>query len=221
MGELADRREAASSPLPADPRWRRLGTIGDRLASSSVNAAESGHDMSNRRLRLLPPGKRDWGEAYLAEFGDGARLGPLVLQAWLSTIKQGVHMSTVVATASIVNVAMGSFLVGIYLWATADNPVLMLVIGACLVAQGGFTIWYMSRTSNRSLLSTRILLSGETLAVLVGTGGLVGSIIQNTGITLDPEYGPVAVSGLIAFQAAVTLYTFAVHTDRPGATAST
>lgn len=130
-------------------------------------------------------------------------------------------MSTVVATASIVNVAMGSFLVGIYLWATADNPVLMLVIGACLVAQGGFTIWYMSRTSNRSLLSTRILLSGETLAVLVGTGGLVGSIIQNTGITLDPEYGPVAVSGLIAFQAAVTLYTFAVHTDRPGATAST
>lgn len=178
--------------------------------------------MTNWQLWLFPPHKREWGEAYLAEFGEQAKLGPLVLHAWLSTLKQGDHVRSVVATASIVNVVMGSFLGGLYLLAVADNPPLVLVIGACLVIQGGYTVWYMTRrSSNRGSWPTRLLLSGQTLALLVGTGGFVGTILQNAGTSLDPEYGPVAVSGLIAFQAAVTLYNYAVRADRLEATAST
>lgn len=121
-------------------------------------------------------------------------------------------MKTVVVTASIVNAMFGMFVVGLFLF-TSDNPGLVLVLGLSLIAQGGYTLWYISkRNDSTETWATKLLLGGQTVALLVGLGGFSVSTISQLTMNVDhPEYGPMAVAGLIAFQATATLYLFAVR----------
>lgn len=167
--------------------------------------------MSDWRLRLFPSGKREWGEALLAEFGDEARLGRLILQAWWLTIEKGDHMKTVVTTTSAVNVLFGSFMAGLFLH-NGPNPPLVLITAGCMMIQGGYTLWYVANESRRlEPWSSRLLLAGQTCALLVGVGGFVEAVLNSAGASVDPEYGPVAVAGLITAQAAAALYCYAIR----------
>jgi hypothetical protein len=163
---------------------------------------------------MFPRDKREWGEAYLSEFGDKARLGKLIVYSWYTTIKGGDLVKTVVTTTSVVNLVFGMFMVGLYALA-GPNPPLLAVAALCLIAQSGYTIWFMyTRTASQLEPWPRwMLLTGQTLALLVGVGGFVGTTIQTARIAADPEYGPIALSGLIAAQAAATVYLYAIRGD--------
>lgn len=166
--------------------------------------------MSDWRLRLFPREKREWGEAFLAEFGDEKRLGRLIVQAWLLKLENGDHMKAVVATTSIVNILFGLFMTSLFLY-DGPNPPLVVITAACLIVQGGYTLWFMAgRAGDLQPWASLLLLSGQTLALLVGVGGLIVSMVQNTGASVDPEYGPIAVAGLVTAQAAATLYLYAL-----------
>jgi hypothetical protein len=106
------------------------------------------------------------------------------------------------------------FMVGLYAIA-GPNPPLLAVAALCLIAQSGYTLWFMyTRTASQLEPWPRwMLLTGQTLALLVGVGGLVGTTIQTARMAADPEYGPIALSGLIAAQAAATVYLYAIRGD--------
>lgn len=172
--------------------------------------------------RLLPPDKRDWGRALLAEMDQldsrRSRLGWLtgggvvVIRSWLDWMIGGNVMKTVLVTLSAVNVALGVFLAGIYLF-TPGNPPIVAIIAGGLIIQGGYTLWYQTgRLRDMEPWATRALLSGETVSILIGAGWFVLSALAN----IDPpdgdyEYGPMAVGGLIAVQAAVAIHMYAVR----------
>lgn len=182
------------------------GSQTDRLAATRV-----GDDVRNWLVKVLPPSRRDWGEAYLSEFGAGRGLLRLTFTAWYLELKGGNIVKTVVRSTSVVNVIFGLFMVGLWL-VTGPNPVLVPITAACIVAQGGYTLWFTSRSlSEHRPSATTILLVGETLALLVGLGGFVAAVLNNAGGSVDPEYGPITVAGLIAAQAAATLYLYAIR----------
>lgn len=172
-------------------------------------------------VALLPRSRRDWGRALLAEaahadnslrwmFG-GIRL---VGWSWFDWMIGGNLMKSVVVTLSTVNVAMGLFLMGLLIFTGSRVPVvLMLAIG--LIVQGGYTLWYVSgRMKTLEPWAIRSLLVAQTVAILVGAGGFVMAILNNINPPGgDYEYGPIAVSGLIAAQAAATLYLYAIRNN--------
>lgn len=135
-------------------------------------------------------------------------------------------MKTVLVTLSVVNVAMGVFLAVMYL-VTVGNPLMMLMLALALMVQGGFTLVYLSGLfDGGEPWSLRAQLVGSTLALLVGAGGLLTSIINNVlrpPPGADVEYGPMFVAGLFAAHAVASLYTFVVggHSrPRPAASGS-
>jgi hypothetical protein len=120
-------------------------------------------------------------------------------------------MRTVLATLSVINIVFGLFLMALFL-VTEDNHLPVLVLAVGLVIQGGYTVWYQSgRSGRRKPWSSRALLTGETVALLIGVGGFTIAVISNINpANADYEYGPIAVSGLIAAQAAAALYFYAI-----------
>lgn len=169
--------------------------------------------MSRKILRLFPTARRGWGEAYLADFGLGPGLIKVFIHAWYLQLKGGNIMKTVVITSSVINVAFGLFVTGLFIF-TGDNPGVVLVIGLAMIIQGTYTLAYATdRLASGEPWVTRILLSGQTVALVVGMGAGLITVIEN--LTIDAgehhEYGPMAVAGLIAFQALVTLYLYAVR----------
>ena len=174
---------------------------------------------------LLPRSRREWGEALLAEstHSDKATrwlIGSLRLIAWswFDWIFGGNLMKTVVATLSTINVAMGIFLMGLFVFTLSDAPVALIMLAVGLTIQGGYTLWYLTSFS-RALepWSLRALLAGQTIAVLVGSLGFVTTTV-NTLLrpppVADPEYGPIVVGALIAAQAVATLYVYVVSNGR-------
>ena len=177
-------------------------------------------------VALLPRSRRDWGRALLAEtaHADTSRrwiLGGvrLVGWSWFDWMIGGNLMKTVVATLSTVNVAMGLFLMGLFVF-TVDNASVVLALAVGLIIQGGYTLWYMWGAGKQSW-ATRVLLVGQTLALLVGAGGFLISTLNNVAQRGgDPEYGPIVVGAAIATQAAATLYFYAVRREATGSKAS-
>ncbi|MFQ5967387.1 MAG: hypothetical protein ACE5MI_07225 [Acidimicrobiia bacterium] len=122
-------------------------------------------------------------------------------------------MTTIVATLSVVNVGVGGLLTAMFL--TADEvPVLVLALGIGLVAQGGYTLAYvMGLLSRWDRWTSRLLVAGQTLALVVGALGFVASFVSNINPPRgDYEYGPLAVGFLIGLHAALTLFTYAGNT---------
>ena len=123
-------------------------------------------------------------------------------------------MKTVLATLSVVNVVFGLFVIGLFLFVD-ETPALVLALGVGLIAQGGYTFAYMGgAVSMLEPWSTRLLLAGQTLALLVGVAAFAVSTVNNLDpLVTDREFGPMAAGGVIAAQAAAALYLFAVKAE--------
>jgi hypothetical protein len=121
-------------------------------------------------------------------------------------------MRTVLATLSAINALMGLFLLVLFV-AAEDTPVIVAALGVGLLIQAGYTLAYLAGPLSRfGPWARRALIAGQTVALLVGGFGLISSTLYNIDPPGgDPEYGPLTVGALIAFQAAVTLWMFAVR----------
>jgi hypothetical protein len=170
--------------------------------------------VSHWLLPLLPEEERDWGEAYVTEFGTGGGLLRVLVTAWELRLKKGDMVRTVVATTSIVNILFGLIAAGLFVW--TESPPLVLLLGLGLLLQGGYTLWHVVGHVRRSSWSTHLLIAGQTVALLIGVGAFAIVLVNN----LDPpagdrEYGPMAAAGVIAAQAAAALYMYAIRAGRP------
>lgn len=140
-------------------------------------------------LAMMPTQSREWGLALLAEreeLNDNRKstrwllgAGRIVATSWFRTIVGGELMKTVLVTLSVVNGAMGLFLVGLYfLTDTSALPVIILALG--LILQGGYTLVYLfGRLERIEPWSGRTLLVGETLALVLGGLIFVASGLNN------------------------------------------
>jgi hypothetical protein len=121
-------------------------------------------------------------------------------------------MRTVLATLSAINASMGIALLVVFA-AAEDTPVIVGAFGIGLLIQAGYTLAYVAgRLSRFEPWALRALIAGQTVALLVGGFGFISSALYNIDPPGgDPEYGPLTVGALIAFQAAVTLWMFAIR----------
>ncbi len=173
--------------------------------------------------RLLPLSQREWGRALIAELDEidsapsavrwlfgGTRV---VIQGWMAATGGEAVMKTMLVTLSIINALMGVALLGLILF-SEDVPPVVAGLGIGLLIQSGYTLAYMTGLLRAfEPWSLRALVAGQTVALIVGVLGFVSSGLYN----IDPpngdyEYGPLAVGTLIAFQAAVALWVYAVPT---------
>ncbi len=124
-------------------------------------------------------------------------------------------MKTVLATLSVISGLMGVTLLGLFL-VTDDTPLVVAALGVGLLIQAGYTLAYMAGALDAlEPWSLRALLVGQTVAVLIGFFGFVASALYNVDPPAgDHEYGPLTIGALIAVQASVALWIFAVH-SRP------
>lgn len=107
--------------------------------------------------------------------------------------------------SSVANVAGG--LVLIATWATMWQrvPVIVLLIGAALVIQGGYTVLFLNGALDSwGDLAVGALSAGECLAACVGALGLVAGIIHNF-THADMEMAPVLAGLLMVGQAGLAL----------------
>ena len=120
-------------------------------------------------------------------------------------------MRTVLATISGVNIVVGALL-GMMFVAADDVPPVVLAIAMGLLAQGAYTVAYQTGYLHRlEPWSGRLLLGGETVALLVGTFGFAASAVTNINPKGgDYEFAPLAVGLLIAFHAGVALWMYAL-----------
>lgn len=121
-------------------------------------------------------------------------------------------MRTVLATLSAINASMGIVLLVLFA-ATEDTPVIVGALGIGLLIQAGYTLAYLAGLLSRfEPWALRALIAGQTIALLVGGFGIISSALYNIDPPRgDPEYGPLTVGALIAFQAAVTLWMFGIR----------
>lgn len=116
-------------------------------------------------------------------------------------------MKTVAATLSVMGFVAGLFLVGLYV-VTTDPTIVPLLIGVGMLAQGLFTLIYLSnllRSYERQ--AKHILLAGQTVALTVGiVGGMIGFVSNINPTNGDYEYGPMTMAALITLQAVFSLY---------------
>ncbi|MFB3049145.1 MAG: hypothetical protein ACE1Z9_03230, partial [Acidimicrobiia bacterium] len=102
---------------------------------------------------LLPPSRRDWARALLAELEE-IENGPsalrwvlggssVVARGWIGSITGEDNMRTVLATLSVINGLMGLALLGLLL-VTDDTPLVVAALGVALLIQAGYTLAYMA-----------------------------------------------------------------------------
>lgn len=186
-------------------------------------------------IALVPLSRREWLEALFAERQAMAStfenalwtLGALKLVGWTVLTEVRHHprylleeafMKTIVATLSAVNVVAAFGLGGVFV-ATNDVPWIVLAISAGLLAQGGYTLLHLTGALERYQPYARhLLLSGQSLALMIGLLGAVSSMTYNVNPPNgDNEYGPLTVAILILTLAAATLFaeTVAPRQDSP------
>jgi hypothetical protein len=121
-------------------------------------------------------------------------------------------MRTVLTTLSAINGLMGVLLLGLF-FVVDDTPAVVVALGIGMLVQAGYALAYLAGLLNRfEPWALRALIAGQTVALLVGGFGFISSTLHNIDPPGgDPEYGPLTVGALIAFQAAVTLWMFAVR----------
>lgn len=128
-------------------------------------------------------------------------------------------MKTILATLSVINVLMGLMLLGLAFVAEDTLVMVVLALAIGMLAQGGYTLAYLAGVLGAfEPWSRRVLLGGQTVALVVGLSGFASSALYNLNPTGgDYEYGPLTVGALIALQAAATLWIYAVGQQHRGA----
>lgn len=111
--------------------------------------------------------------------------------------------------ASVVNVAAGLGLTGVYLGSRSaeDLPIVVLLAGLSLFVQGFYTIGYLrgwwSRFGERAV---QLFVAGQCVAALAGGLETVHGILYNLHpINGDQEFGPLTAAILMGTQAAIGL----------------
>ena len=125
-------------------------------------------------------------------------------------------MKTVLATLSLITGSIGVFLLVMFLVASAP-PAVVFALGIGMLIQAGYTLAYLSgRLAGFEPWAQRLLIAGQTMALLVGSFGFLSSILYNVAPPGgDYEYGPLTVGALIAIQAATALWMHAFRSPRP------
>lgn len=160
--------------------------------------------MSDWRLRLFPPGQREWGDAYLADFDRGVGLMRVVVYAWYLTIRRNPVKTVVVAT-SVALVAIGT-----HLALLQQGPPVVTLFTFALMAQGIYTLVYMTgRLSLLEPIATSVLLAGETAALLASLSGFGSTMFEYVRRIDQALVGPIPIRVLVAVQALFTVYHYA------------
>jgi hypothetical protein len=160
--------------------------------------------MSDWRLRLFPPGKRDWGEAYLADFDTGSGLIRVVVHAWYLTIRRN-PVTTVVIATSLTAVAIGTNLTWLAL--LQHRPPVVTLFAFTLVLQGSYTLVYMSgRLSALEPMASNALFAGEAAALLASLSGFGSTLFEYVRWIDQAPVGPMPIRVLVAVQALFTVY---------------
>jgi len=125
---------------------RVSGVVGGRNTCPG-GRPELGYDVTNWRLRFFPRSLREWGEAYVADSGDGRGFARVAVYAWYLTIRHHPVRAIVIAT-SVLSAATGLYLAGLLQVVASPNDPLfgrMITLSAIgLVLQGGYTLLYMT-----------------------------------------------------------------------------
>ena len=171
--------------------------------------------MSDRVVALFPESRRDWARAMVAEFGITQGLIRLLVVAWYLELRGANPMKTVLNTLSALCVAASIGVVVVWATDTSSTPAQVLLLGLGLAIQGGFTLWFAN--GERMAWARHLMLSGETVALLIGGGGLLATTIANIDAS-DPEFAPMSVAGLIAAHAMAGLYAYAIRDETASTT---
>jgi hypothetical protein len=115
------------------------------------------------------------------------------------------------------NALMGLYLAGLFLFGDGV-PGTVLGLSAGLIIQGAFTLGYLGGLfDHRAEIANHLLLAGSTLALVVGIGAMTVLAIDIVSpANSDPEYGPLAVAGLISAHAGAVIYAYAIRSDSRG-----
>ena len=179
---------------------------------------------------LVPEEHRSWIEWYAAEIQaigsdrEAVRwvLGavPVISRSLLAAVVRdplsfvgGALIKTVVATLGVVALIGGLALAGMFAFASGV-PVVVLVLAAALMVQGGYVLAYLNGALRRFEPFARyLLLIGSTLAALVGFAAFAQAVVFNVrAANPDPEFGPMTVALVITAVGLVSLLAFASDT---------
>jgi hypothetical protein len=111
------------------------------------------------------------------------------------------------------NCAGGLVLIATWVSMWEHVPIIVLFIGASLLIQGGYTIFYLHGDLDPwGDIATGALFAGEGLSACIGAGGLLLGIMHNMNHA-DQEMAPVLAGFLMLAQALLTL-VYLLETDR-------
>ena len=123
------------------------------------------------------------------------------------------------AVFSVINIAAGAGLAGLYLQFRSGGgvPLIVLLIGVVLMVQGGFTLGYLRGWgSGIGERIAQLFVAGESAAALAGVLGTLQGILYNLSpVNGDQEFGPLMAATLMATHAVVGL-TYAARDERLG-----
>ena len=208
MGGLPFPGSTSSPYVPADGRRPRVGpecleVEGARFDDSS----RLGHDVSDWRLRLFPPDRRDWGEAYLTDFDTGSGLTRVVAYAWYLTVRRN-PVTTVVIATSLAVVAIGTHLTWLAL--LQGRPPVVTLFAFTLVLQGSYTLVYMTGgLSALEPMASGALFAGESAVLMASLSGFGSTLFEYVRWIDEAPVGPMPVRALVAAQAVFTVYHYA------------
>lgn len=121
--------------------------------------------------------------------------------------------------ASVVNLAAGLGLTGVYLRlrTAEDLPILVLVVGLSLFVQGLYTIGYLRGWWTRlGARATQLFVAGQFIAALAGALETVHGVLYNLHpVNGDQEFGPLTAAMLMGTQAVLALILVSREETQP------
>ena len=116
-------------------------------------------------------------------------------------------LKTALLTVSIIVVAFGLILSGMFLFANDGIPLIALFTGLALIIQGGFTIAYLGGALDPwKVWASQLFVSGEVASLLAGGLAFVQGFLYNMHPRNgDYEFGPMGLGVFMAAHAIIGL----------------
>lgn len=193
----------------------------------------SRHRLAYRRLIALSPRSHQdrFGEAQVTLFGDLLESGEPPLRLWARALPDLLSVYTenkeetvghltrlALAVVSIAPLILAVVVGWVAIDEFGDVPGWLPLVAVALLAQGGFTLlWLSGRLGRWQRLATDGFVVGEVAALLLG--GLAVAMTTANQDPADPEYGPILVSTVVATHALIGLLAlFAADRGAPPTT---
>jgi hypothetical protein len=175
--------------------------------------------MYRRYLGLFPPGHADrHGDDQVELFADLVATGHRPMRLWIAAI---LDLATVIRNAprrravshlarlalyplSMLNAAVGVTLAA-FAVLTGAVPLWVAAPAIAVAGQGLYTLaWLAAMLPVERRTGDLLFATGEAVALIVGTTGVVAALISQSG-TVDAEYGPPTVLTLVAVHGLIGL----------------